>query len=234
MCLGLYAARVTEKFRLSATPSPAERVIGIVAGLIFVLVGSAFAALPLIADGWLRDLTGDGGGSCEGLHGLPPDALPPDLRDCANLPAPSLPGYGLGPIRFVGLIGIPFALLGLYLVIRVLRTAAWLDGTTLTVRRAVTTRQANLATADVSIDLLTRRTTVEGRPAIRQIPTLITRDAGTSTPIRLPLLLPPGELHTLADAIADGRAPEGRDREARLVADQLRAAADKPLTHRPA
>jgi hypothetical protein len=63
------------------------------------------------------------------LQGLPSDALPPELRGCADLPT-----AGLGPIRFVGLIGLPFALIGLYFMARILRNAAWLDGTTLRVR----------------------------------------------------------------------------------------------------
>jgi hypothetical protein len=223
---------MTEKLRLSATPSPAARVIGVVAGLIFVLVGTAFATLPLLADGWLRDVTGGSGGSCDGLQGLPSDALPPELRDCTNLPSAGLPASGLGPIRFVGLIGLPFALIGIYLIIRVVRTASWLDGTTLSVRHALTTRQANLATADVSVDLITRRTTDDGHTTIRQVPTLIARDADASTAVSLPLLLPVRELRALADAISHGRALEGRDREARLVADQLRAVANNPVAHR--
>ncbi|MEV6842336.1 hypothetical protein [Actinoplanes sp. NPDC051411] len=223
---------MTEKLRLSATPSIAARVIGTVAGLIFVVVGIAFAALPLIADGWLRDLTGDNSASCDGLQGIPSSALPPELRDCANLPSATLPHPGLGPIRFVGLIGLPFALLGLYLIVRVLRTAAWLDGPTLHLRYALTTRSANLSTADVSIDQITRRTTDDGRPVIRQVPTLAAKDVDAPAPIRLPLLLPATELRALADAIATGRAPEGRDRDARRTANQLRAAADNPLAHR--
>jgi hypothetical protein len=223
---------MTEKLRLSATPSLVARAIGVVGGLIFVVVGTAFAALPLIADGWLRDLTGDNSGSCDGLQGVPADALPPELRDCANLPAAGIPDSGLGPIRFIGLIGLPFALIGLYLIIRVLRTAAWLDGPSLQLRYAFTTRRANLSTADVSIDLVTRRTTEDDRPVIRQVPTLIARDADAKVPIRLPLLLPVAELRALADAISLGRATEGRDREARRTADQLRAVADNPLAHR--
>jgi hypothetical protein len=222
---------MTEKLRLSATPTLAARVIGVVAGLIFITVGTAFAALPLIADGWLRGLTGTGSASCDGLQGLPSDALPPELRDCTNLPSATLPDPGLGPIRFVGLIGIPFALIGLYMIIRVLRTAAWLDGPTLQLRYALTTRHTNLSTADVSIDLITRRTTDDGHPVIRQVPTLIAKDADATTPIRLPLLLPVTELRALADAIATARATEGRDRDARRVADQLRAVADNPLAH---
>jgi hypothetical protein len=223
---------MTEKLRLSATPSPAARVIGLIAGLIFVVVGTAFAVVPLLADGWLRHVTGGSDGSCDGLQGLPSDALPPELRDCANLPSTGLPDYGLGPIRFVGLIGLPFALIGLYLILRVLRTASWLDGTTLRVRHALTARQANLATAEVSIDLVTRRTTDEGHTTIRQVPTLIARDPDAPTPVTLPLNLPVRELRALADAISTGRALEGRDREARQVADQLRAVADNPLAHR--
>jgi hypothetical protein len=223
---------VTEKLRLSSTPPLAGRVIGVIAGLIFVVVGTTFAAIPLIADGWLRDVTGDNSASCDGLQGLPSDALPPELRDCTNLPAAGFPGSGLGPIRFVGLIGIPFALIGLYFILRVLRTAAWLEGTTLRVRNAVTTRQANLSTAEVSIDLVTRRTTDDGHPIIRQVPTLLARDADASRSVSLPLLLPVRELRALSDAIASARAAEGRDREALQVAAQLRTAADNPMAYR--
>jgi hypothetical protein len=218
---------MTEKLRLSAPPSLAARVIGVAAGLIFVVVGTAFAVLPLIADGWLRDLTGNSSPSCDGLQGIPSSALPPELRDCANLPTSALSQPGLGPIRFVGLIGVPFALIGVYLIVRVLRSAAWLDGETLHVRYALTARRADLATAEVSIDLTTRRTTDDGRTVIRQVPTLTARDPDASAPVRLPLLLPVAELRALAGAIATGRATEGRDHDARLVADQLRAAADR-------
>ena len=223
---------MSEKLRLSATPPLLGRAIGVFVGLMFVVVGTAFAVLPLVADGWLRELTGNGGGgSCDGVAGLPPDALPPELRDCAGLPGPDT--AGLGPIRFIGLIGIPFALIGIYTVVRVLRSAAWLDGTRLHVRQAFTSRQVDLATADVSVDLVTRRTTHDGHLVIHQVPTLIARDLEAPRPVRLPLLLPVAELRALSEAIAAGRAPEGRDRDALLVADQLRAAADNPLAHHP-
>jgi hypothetical protein len=153
------------------------------------------------------------------------------FRDAAGLPGPGT--AGLGPIRFIGLIGIPFALIGLYTVVRVLRAAAWLDGTRLHVRQAFTSRQVDLATAEVSVDLVTRRTTDDGHLVIRQIPTLIARDLDAPRPVRLPLHLPVAELRALSEAIATGRAAEGRDRDALLVADQLRAAADNPLAHHP-
>lgn len=223
---------MSEKLRLSATPPLLGRAIGVFVGLMFVVVGTVFAVLPLVADGWLRQLTGnDGDRSCDGLTGLPPDALPPELRDCAGLPGPGT--AGLGPIRFIGLIGLPFAVIGLYTIVRVLRTAAWLDGTRLHVRQAFTSRQVDLASAEVSIDLVTRRTTDDGHVVIRQVPTLIARELDARRPIQLPLLLPVAELRALSEAIAAGRATEGRDRDALLVADQLRAAADNPLAHHP-
>jgi hypothetical protein len=40
------------------------------------------------------------------------------------------------------------------------------------------------------------------------VPTLIARDAGVRTPIRLPLLLPAGELRALADAVGPGHVAE--------------------------
>jgi hypothetical protein len=121
----IYAPGVTEKRRLSTTPLYA-RAIGVLVGLIFILVGSTFAAVPLVADGWLRHLGGTDPGSCDG-------------------------------------------------------------------------------------------------------PTLTARSPGAARPVQLALPLPKAELHALAEVITMTRGTEGWDREARSVADQLRAMADHPF-----
>jgi len=214
-----------EKLRLSAGASGPARVIGVVAGLLFAAVGTAFAALPLIADGYLRRL--DSVGSCAALPGIPPESLPAGLQSCDSLP--DMSAGGLGPVRFVGLAGVPFALLGIYLVLRMLRAAAWLDGTTLRVRQAIGTRSVDLARADVHVDLVTTRTTDGGRLVIAQIPTLVARDPTTGRRVAVSLRLPGYELRRLADAMTLGRPGLGRDADAHVIAGQLRELAEDPL-----
>src|SRR5437899_1202587 len=113
------------------------------AGVLFTAFGAVFVLLPVFADRLLRRMTGFGDPfpSYEDARDLPPGMLPPDLNDGAAA-AP-------GSIRLVGLCGLPFALLGLYLLLRVLRTAAWLEGTRASVRGALVTRTVDLATAEV-------------------------------------------------------------------------------------
>lgn len=224
---------MNEKLRLSAGPPTAARVIGVIAGLIFAFVGTAFVVLPLLADGYLRSMFG-GDPSCDGLPGVQPDALPPGLQSCADPGFPSaglgFPGAdGLGAFRFVGLVGVPFALLGLYVVLRSLRTAVWLDGTTLRVRRAFSTRAIDLSTAEVSVNTVTHRTTGDGYPVITQIPTLIAKDPHSRRRAAVTLRLPGHELRQLADAMTLNRSTAGRDADAQQIATQLRQIAANPL-----
>jgi hypothetical protein len=178
-----------------------------------------------MADEYLRRLDPDG--SCAGLQGIPPESLPAGLQSCATLP--DVGAGGLGPVRFVGLAGVPFALLGIYVVLRMLRAAVWLDGTTLRVRQALGTRSVDLARADVHVDMVTTRTSDGGRLAVAQIPTLIARDPGPGRRVAVSLRLPGYELRRLADAMTLGRPALGRDADAHVIAGQLREMADDPL-----
>jgi hypothetical protein len=205
-----YPAGMDGRVRLSAGPPVAGRVIGVVAGVIFALVGTAFAVLPLVADHFLRGL--GGGSSCDGMQGLPPNLMPPDLQRCADLP--DLGADGLGPVRFVGLVGVPLALIGLYFILRMLRTAFWLDGTTLTARRTFGRRAVDLATAELNVETVIQRTTDDGHLIIKRVPTLFARDPQTGRRVTLALKLPAGELRWLAQLISVNV-------RARPVADQV-------------
>jgi hypothetical protein len=127
-------------------------------------------------------------------------------------------------------VGLVVALLfGLALLTRLLallRSAAWLEGSTLVVRGALRSRRCDLATAV----RFSRYTTKFG------VPMLIAHDGRTGRRIRLPLrdpgaarasspgqLFAPPKLYALADAIVAG----GRrtDPEAVQVANSLRALA---------
>ncbi len=238
---GPYAAAViNERLRLSVGAPPVQRALGVAFGLLFAAMGAAFVLLPLLADGGLRRLTG-AADTCEftadDVSGLPPDLLPPGAASCGSSGGFwGADGIGLGPLRFIGLCGIPFVLLGLYLVLQVLRTAAWLDGTTAQVRGAFGTRAVDLATAEVTAGAVHyRRQQDTVHEHVERVPTLVARDRESGRRVTIPLRggdggsLPPHELRALAGAMSIGRSTDGRDADVLTLAGQLRAMADNPL-----
>lgn len=200
--------------------------MAVVVGALFTAFGAAFVLLPLVAEGLLRRVTGFGDPvpSYDDVRDLPPELLPPDLHD-GTAAAPA-------PLRYAGLCGLPFVLLGLYLVLRVLRTAAWLDGTRASVRGALGTRTVDLATAEVGGGTIAHRV---GDDGLARVPSLIARDRDTGRRVTIPLQgpglgnLPPYELRALAEAITAGRPDQGRDADAHALAGQLRDMAGNPL-----
>lgn len=202
-----------QEIRLSVGASAGQRTLAVVTGVLVAAIGAAFVVGPLVAGGLLRRLTGPGDGfaSYEEARDLPPGMLPPALRDSEGSS-----GRGL----FLGLCGLPFVLLGVYLVLRVLRTAAWLDGTRLRVRGALRSRTVDLAAARVDPSAYRETEARGGRSAI------VVTDRVSGQRAALPLrgmglpLLPPSELRALADAFTAG-GPDGR-----AVAAELRRLAD--------
>jgi hypothetical protein len=215
-----------DKMQLSVGAAAGQRVFAAVVGVLVTAFGAVFVLLPIFADRLLARLTGTGDPfpSYEDARDLPPGMLPPELNGATGSP--------LGPARFVGLCGLPFVLLGLYLLLRMLRTAAWLDGTRATVRGALGARTVDLATAEVQGGAVVHRA---GDDAVVRIPTLVARDRDTGRRVTIPLqgmglaTLPPHELRALADAISAGRPNDGRDADAQVLAGQLRTMAGNPL-----
>ncbi|KAB1949775.1 hypothetical protein F8271_00640 [Micromonospora sp. ALFpr18c] len=213
-----------QQLRLSVGAPPGRRAVAMVVGVLVAGVGAAFVLLPLIAGGLLRRLTGPGDAlaSYEEARDLPPGMLPPALRESGG------GSGGSGP--FIGLCGLPFVLLGVYLVLRVLRTAAWLDGSSLRVRGALRTRTVDLATA--RIEVASHREAVDD-PLARghRSPSLVATDRDSGRQVTVPLrgmglpTLPPSELRALADAIAASRPDDRPDGD---VAGELRRLAERP------
>ncbi|MFI5927128.1 hypothetical protein ACIA3K_14210 [Micromonospora sp. NPDC051543] len=204
--------------RLSVGASAGHRALAVVTGVLVAGVGAAFVLGPVLAGGLLRRLTGPGDGfaSYEEARDLPPGMRPPALRESAS--GAEQPGL------LLGLCGLPFVLLGIYLVLRVLRTAAWLDGTRVLVRGALRSRTVDLATARV--DPASYRDP-EGRGGLSAIVVTDRVDAQRVTiPLRgmgLPVL-PPSELRALAEAFSVAGPDAASD--TRAVAAELRRLAD--------
>jgi len=226
-------AVITARQKLSIGSPPAQQAFGVVFGLFFATAGAAFALLPFVVDGWLQNAfrADESCPTSSEISGIPPELLPPSVRECVSNGSWFNDGAGFGPMRLIGLFGIPFMLVGLYLALSALRTAAWLEGTRATVRGALRTRTVDLATAMVTAGATTyRRNRDTTRQRAEQAPTLIAKDPATGRGVTIPLhgvgmaQLPPPELRVLAEALTPNQ-----DRDARNVAAQLRAMADNPL-----
>ncbi|MET8528033.1 hypothetical protein [Micromonospora sp. NPDC005172] len=210
-----------QELRLSVGASAGQRTLAVVTGVLVAAIGAAFVLVPLLAGGLLRRLTGPGDGfaSYEDARDLPPGMLPPALRESGGDP-----GRGL----FLGLCGLPFVLLGVYLVLRVLRTAAWLDGTRVYVRGALRSRTVDLATA--AVDPGSYREAGEDAPARGDRSAIVVTDRVSGQRATIPLrgmglsILPPSELRALADAFVAGGAEAAPG--ARAVAAELRRLAN--------
>ncbi|MFG1914007.1 hypothetical protein [Micromonospora sp. NPDC048898] len=218
-----------QELRLSVGASPAQRTRAVVVGVFVTAVASAFVVLPLVAGGLLGRLSGPGDpfSSYEEARDLPPGMLPPALRDGGAEQA--------GPSPFIGLCGLPFVLLGVYLVLRVLRTAAWLEGSHVRVRGAFRTRGVDLATARIDAAALSYDESGDDFPGgRRRTRAIIATDHSDGRRVTVALQgmglasLPPSELRALADAITTGRPVDGRDGDAHAVARQLRRLAEHP------
>ena len=229
---------INEEVRLSVGAAPWQRIVVVAFGLFFAAAGAALVLLPLLADGWLQRLIGtDSGCPSAGDLGLPPGVpLPPEVRDCGSPDRWFSGGTGTEPIGLVGLAGIPVVLVGAYLALHALRTAAWLEGTRARVRGALRTRIVDLATAEITAGVIThRRNAGTSRESVERLPTLVARDPATGRKVSIPLhgagsgMLPPHELRALADAMTQGRSTGGRDADVHALADQLRSTAADPL-----
>ena len=225
-------AVITARQQLSIGSPPARKAFGVVFGVLFAAAGAAFTLLPFVVEGWLGNVFGadESCPSSSEISGIPPELLPPSVRECVSNGSWFNGGDGFGAMRLIGLLGIPFVLVGVYLALSALRTAAWLEGTRATVRGAIRTRTVDLATGTVTAGARTyRRNRETSRESIEQVPTLVARDpSGASVTIPLhgvgTAQLPPAELRALAEALT-----ANPDRDARTVATQLRTMADNPL-----
>lgn len=134
-------------------------------------------------------------------------------------------GWAFAPLAFV-LLTAPLV----WRLLQVVRTAAWLEHTTLVVRSAFITRRCDLATA-VELDVRA----VPAWSTTKRTPMLIAYDSATGRRARLTLLDPatdqwldPAKLHALAGAILAGRPRDPGGSPAWRAASALHAVATDP------
>jgi hypothetical protein len=143
----------------------------------------------------------------------------------------------------VGLMLAPMIVLMIVLLLRMLRSAAWMEHTTVVVRGAFTTRRCDLATAvELAIDSVAEHVSNGhggSTPTGRRVPRLCMRDPSTGRWLRLSLvnpatknLLEPPKLGALADAILAGpQRPDPHARHAWKIAQGLYSLADDPFAN---
>lgn len=232
------AAVINERQSLSIGGTPGQRVFLTLFGLVFTAMATVFVLLPVLGAGLLDRVLGNGTDfGCVTSGDLPSGELPPGFADCASSDSIFSVDAITSGVGLIGLCGVPFVLVGLYMVLRALRTAAWLEGTLLGVRGAFGSRIVDLSTAEVSASVTThqRGEHEPGPRTLHRRQELVARDPASGRRVVLPLSgvgmanLPPHELRALADAITSGRPTDDRNADVHNLANQLRSMASNPL-----
>jgi hypothetical protein len=226
--------RTRQRIRLSVGASGLVKALTVVAGLVMAGVAAFFVVVTIVA-GSFAEFVGD-------VSVEPPVALPSADSGIPGDPGP--PNVDLrGPtgviaavMRGSALCAVPVVLVAGWLVLRVLRYGAWLDGTTAVVRGALTTRRVDLATAEVRGDAVRHSETHGHYRYVYLLPALFAEDPATGEKLKIPLRgqglkrLPPAELSALADAIMAYRHPaDPAQRPAAAIAAHLRQMAADPF-----
>lgn len=149
-----------------------------------------------------------------------------------GMPGGPNPGSGAGGVHFVwravALVLVPVSWLLLYAMVRILRHAAWLDGTFAVVRGTFRTRKVDLATATLGGgpgDQSAQR----GHLFAGERMAILALDRARGVKVHLPLRghglprLPSAELEALANAIMSQRQPSDGDYSVAIgIASHLR------------
>lgn len=162
------------------------------------------------------------------------------VDDNGNLvpgPAPD-PGIADG-ITVIGFVGaacaLAVALIAGYLMLRVWRTAAWLEGTQLTVRGALSSKSADLSTSIVNGGSQLQAVGAGEVRSYHRVQVLQVADPRSGVQLTLPLrgaglaILPAAQLTALADAITQGRSRNEATESSFVVAERLRDFARDPF-----
>lgn len=141
--------------------------------------------------------------------------------------------------RLLSLCGIPFVLIGVYLLLHVWRNAAWLDGAAVTKRGALLSRRVDLTTAEVAMGGINytqhHQHGLRDYQTLVRLPALALTEVSSGRTTKIPLrgqgldLLPASQLSALADALDQNRSVSAE--RARAIAAHLRSLAADPLAY---
>ncbi|HZM75264.1 MAG TPA: hypothetical protein VFC19_06035 [Candidatus Limnocylindrales bacterium] len=203
------------RVKLSIGSSAPVKLLTVIVGVIMVLIGTAVA---LIAYGFTQ----------EGREAIT-STVPDDITRNTLPSTTAETGAGIaGAACALLVIGV-----AAYLMLRVLRTGAWLEGSVLHVRGAMGTKRRDLSKAGISGG--TQRKSTEGKAGER-VQVIIVADPATGKTLTLPLrgpgrsMLPAEQLRMLANAITNQRSRRGDDDPAFIVAERLRGFARDPFS----
>ncbi len=189
---------------LKAGFSPLAKIVTIIVALAVAGVGGLVA---LIAYGFAY-------GARESVTSSINDGVWHRDADGNLVPGPGAP-QEIDTVGWVGMIAggvcaLGWLMLALYLLLRVLRTAAWISGTVLSVRGAMSKRSADLSTARVTTTKAPNRL-IAGEVSLKLSS------------------LKDEQLMMLANAISNKRVRSGPSDEAFVTADRLRELARDPF-----
>ncbi len=162
------------------------------------------------------------------------------VDDNGNLvPGPATDPGLAGGVSFIGLAGTACALVVVlfagYFLLRVWRTAAWLEGDVLTVRGALGTKSADLSTSIVNGGSRLQAVGAGEARSYHRVQVLNVADPRSGVQLTLPLrgaglaMLPAAQLTALADAITRGRTRTEATESSFVVAERLRDFARDPF-----
>jgi hypothetical protein len=211
--------------RLSIGASPAGKVFVVCFGIFGLLIAGFIATVAWAGNSMANNM----------FSGLFPSGVSADVG--GGLAQQS--GFVGTAFLVFGFCTVPFVLLLGYVVLSTLRRAAWLEGTIVTMRGAVTTKRVDLATAAVQGDSVTYRHSSaggDGRSVVYIVPALAARDRSTGTSIKIPLRgqglkrLPSDQLRALAAAMMSRRQPSDPDyQDAAALANSMVTMAANPF-----
>jgi hypothetical protein len=203
------------RVKLSIGSSAAVKLLTVIAGAIMVLIGAVVALIGY-------EFTQEGR---EAITSTVPDDITRNTLPSTS--AETAAGFA-GAACALLVIGV-----AVYLMLRVLRTGAWLEGSVLHVRGAMRTKRRDLAKARISGGTQWRSTEGKGGERVQVI---IAADPVSGKTLTLPLkgagrsMLPAEELRMLANAITNQRSRSGDDDSAFVVAERLRGFARDPFS----
>lgn len=203
------------RVKLSIGSSAPVKLLTVVVGAIMLVIG---AAVALIGYGFTQE------GREAITSTVPDDITSNDLPSTSAETAAGITGAACALL----VIGV-----AVYLMLRVLRTGAWLEGSVLHVRGAMRTKKRDLSKAGISGG--TQWKSTEGKGGER-VQVIIATDPDSGKALALPLkgpgrsMLPAEQLRMLANAITNQRARSGDDDPAFVVAERLRGFARDPFS----